>query len=44
MVTQLEEMADEALDEMQTAPVQNSFDIETFPDVWDADTGTFSKN
>lgn len=44
MVAHLEEMADEALDEMETAHAQNPFETQTFPNVWDADTGAFSKN
>lgn len=42
MVTHLEEMAGETLDEMEES--ENPFATEAFPDVWDADTGTFSKN
>jgi HEAT repeat protein len=43
MVTQMEEMADDALGEMDDDAL-DQFQTESFPDVWDADTGTFSKN
>ena len=44
MVTHMEDMADEALDELDAEGVAAQFETDAFPDVWDADTGTFSKN
>jgi HEAT repeat protein len=43
MVTHMDEMMDDALDEAGE-DVAAQFETETFPDVWDANTGTFSKN
>jgi hypothetical protein len=37
-------MADEGIDEMDAEDVADQFETDTFPDVWDANTGTFSKN
>ncbi|MBM3129844.1 MAG: hypothetical protein FJ009_14625 [Chloroflexi bacterium] len=44
MISHLDEMADEALDEMDAEGAAMQLETEAFPDVWDADTGTFSKN
>ena len=44
MVTHMEDMADETLDELDAEGAAAQFETDAFPDVWDADTGTFSKN
>jgi HEAT repeat protein len=44
MVTHMDDMMEDALDDADAEDAAAQFETEAFPDVWDADTGTFSKN
>jgi hypothetical protein len=40
----MEQMADEAFDEMNADAAAASFQTDAFPDLWNEEMGTFSKN
>jgi HEAT repeat protein len=43
-MTEMEQMADEAFDEMNADAAAESFQTDAFPDLWNEEMGTFSKN
>jgi len=43
-VLQMEEMADQAMDGMAPEGVEDYFDLDALPDIWDSSIGAFSRN
>lgn len=43
-VAEMEQMADDAMDDMQPTEIEDYFDVDTMPDIWDTEIGAFSKN